>query len=317
MINAMFGLMVAKKPSTGRPAGRGNSKAKHPFGMHPIRILTMIGLIVVILCIALLAARSLNIGGTGSASTVPGDSVQPTTIPDQGYLTAGTSPTPSATTSPGSTAQPGGTATISVSITPTPIVTSTATASPTATPTPTPTVTPTPTPTATPTPTPTPIPTITPTPTPSIVADAPFFESITPIKDSDRGRVQNPTPDYQSGSGPLYLDFSNSYLGSPYAYPGDTFGMKLRLYNQGPALDTIATITLNVSKNMGSLIGYVPVISQQFNTHIVADANSAVFKNVSVPIPNTPGFEGLYSVRIGFYANGRTMSTATTYLTIL
>jgi hypothetical protein len=156
----------------------------------------------------------------------------------------------------------------------------------------------------------------TPTTTP-IVADAPFYEHITPIKDADRGKVRDSTPSYQSGSGPLYLDIANSYLGSPYAYPGDTFGMKLRLYNQGPAIDTIATVTLNVSKDMGSSIGFVPVINQQFDTRIVADANSAVYKNVSVVIPNTPGFAGFYSVRIGFYANGKTMSSATTYMTIL
>ena len=156
----------------------------------------------------------------------------------------------------------------------------------------------------------------TPTATPT-VEDTPFYQSITPIKDADRGKILDATPSYQSGSGPLYLDIANSYLGSPYAYPGDTFGMKLRLYNQGPALDTLATITLNVSKDMGSPLGFVPVINQQFNTHIVADAYSGVYKNVSVPIPNTPGFEGFYSVKIEFYANGNKMSTATTYLTIL
>ena len=282
----MFGLMVAKNPPSGGPARRGKSKSKHPFGMHPIRILTMIGLIVVILCIAVLAVKSLNIGGNGSASTVPDGSVQPTTVPDQDYLTLGTSPTPTATTSPDSTAQPGGTATASVS---NPTVTSTVTASPTATITPTPTVTPTPTPTFTPTPTSTPTPTITPTPTPSLVADAPFYENITHIKDADRGKIGDVDRSYQSGSGPLYLDIANSYLGSPYAYPGDTFGMKLRLYNQGPALDTVATTTLSVSKDMGSPIGFVPVINQQFNTPVVADSNSAVYKNVSIPIPNTPG----------------------------
>ncbi len=273
-----------------------------------MRILTMIGLVIVILCIAVLMVKSLNIGGTGSASTAPEDSAQPTAIPDQGYLTSGASPTPTVTTSPGSTAQTGGTATASVSITPTPTVTPTATVSPTATITPTPTVTPTPTaaPTATPT--------VTPTPTPSVVADAPFYENITPIKDSDRGKIGDVDRSYQSGSGPLYLDIANSYLGSPYAYPGDTFGMKLRLYNQGPALDAIAATTLSVSKDMGSPIGFVPVINQQFNTHVVADANSAVYKNVSVPIPDTPGY---YSVKIGFYMNGNMMATATTHLTIL
>lgn len=310
----MFGLMVAKKPAIG---GRGRGKPKSPLRMHPYRILTIIALILVVICIGALAVRSLNM----HSDTAPTDSdinLQPTTVPNEDYMTAGTTSTPTPTTTPTSTDTPGGTATAIASVTPTPTATSTVTASPTATITPTPTVTPTPTPTPTytptPTPTPTPAPTITPTPT---VADEPFHESITPIKDADRGKVRDSTPSYQSGNGPLYLDIANSYLGSPYAYPGDTFGMKLRLYNQGPALDTIATVTINVSKDMGSPIGFVPVINQQFNTHVVADAYSGVYKNVSVAIPNTPGFEGFYSVKIGFYIGDKMMATATTHMTIL
>jgi hypothetical protein len=311
MINAMFGLMVARKPAIG---GRGRGKPKRLLGMHPYRILTVIALILVVICIGALAVRSLNMHGSDTASTDPAGSVQPTTVPGQGYLAPGTTSTPTPTTDPVSTTHPGGTATASASITPTPTVTSTATFSPTITITPTPTATP--TVTATPTPTPTVTPTPSPTQTP-VIADAPFYEHITPIKDADRGRIRDADRSYQSGNGPLYLDIANSYLGSPYAYPGDTLGMQLRLYNNGPALDTIATITINISKDMGNPIGFVPVINQQFDTHIVAGANEAVYKNVSIAIPSTPGFEGFYSVRIGFYVNGNMMCTATTHITIL
>lgn len=114
------------------------------------------------------------------------------------------------------------------------------------------------------------------------------------------------------------MDLFNSYLGSPYAYPGDTIGIKIRLYNQGPAIDTIATVTINVSRNLYGDVWLDDVITQQVYTRVTADANGAVYKNFSVTVPtNNPALAGFYRIHIKFYANGHFMSGAVKEINLL
>lgn len=193
----------------------------------------------------------------------------------------------------------------------------TATPAPSATiaPTPTPRPTPSPTPVATPTPTPrptftpTPSPTPTPTPTPIGTADTPFYESITTLKDKDRFSLAPVENSYLAGNGPLYLDLAHSNMGSGYAYVGDTIGIQLKIYNDGPAMNKMALVTMNISRMIttpaGSFWRDDIIPGQQFETRITVGEKASFTKNLSYAVPNAAGIGGFYRITVKFYVDGK------------
>lgn len=168
------------------------------------------------------------------------------------------------------------------------------------------TFTPTPVITSTPSPTPTPLPA--PSPTPIQAVDMPFYESITPLKEKDQFSLAPVHNSYIAGNGPLYLDLVNSYMGSGYAYAGDTIGVKLRIKNKGPTMNKTAFVTMNISRMV-----YTPyesywsddIINGQFNTQIVADENAFFTKNISYTVPDMPSIKGFYRIYVRFYVDDK------------
>jgi len=136
--------------------------------------------------------------------------------------------------------------------------------------------------------------------------DEPFYENVSPLQPGDNlAPVDN---SYIAGNGPVYIDLSNSYMGSGYAYPGNTIGVKLKLYNEGPAIDTIATLTMNLSRMIYTPDGstaWVPILSQQYSTDLQIDSYGSTYKNINYTVPNTPGIAGFYKIYIMFYINGQ------------
>ncbi|BAI60654.1 hypothetical protein MCP_0582 [Methanocella paludicola SANAE] len=257
-------------------------------------------LLMVVLAIGVFIGRTLTMNdGSDDPTVVPSVAVSPTILP-----TASPSSDVTVTSTPAASA----TATPTVTATPTATATPTPTVTVTATPTVTPTATPTPTPTATPTPTPTPTVTPTPTATPiDLPADTPFYESITPLKDKDQFSLAPVENSYIAGDGPLYLDLGNSYMGSGWAYPGDTIGVKLKMYNDGPALNTNARVTLNLSRMVitpyGSFWLDDIIPGQQFTTQIAVGEKGSFTKNLSYAVPNVTGYKGFYKITVKFYVN--------------
>ncbi len=140
-----------------------------------------------------------------------------------------------------------------------------------------------------------------------IVQDAPFYESITPLKDKDQFSLAPVENSYIAGNGPLYLDLDHSYMGSGFAYPGDTIGVRLKVYNNGPAMDKTALVTMNLSKMVTTPYGSFwldDIISQQTTTRIVVGDNTYFTKNLSYTVPNTPGLKGFYKIYVRFYVDG-------------
>jgi hypothetical protein len=257
-------------------------------------VVAVAGLLIIVLAIGVFVVKTMGINGN------PGPSVGPTATPGPASVTA----YPSLVTTPTPTVA------VNVTITPTPTATITPTSAPYSTPTPTPTPTAAPTLTPTPAPTfyPTQPPQATPTATPlpaDVLPDEPFFESITPLKPGD-----NLPPVYAEnsydGNGPVFIDFSNSYLGSDWAYPGDTVGVKLRLYNNGPALDKVAKVTMTMAKMYitqdGQVIWISYPLNKQFNTRIVLSDHGSTIKNLSYMVPTDLGdLKGTYKIYIKFY----------------
>jgi len=112
---------------------------------------------------------------------------------------------------------------------------------------------------------------------------------------------------YIAGNGPLYLDLSNSYMGSGWAYPGDTIGVKLKMYNDGPALNAPARVTLSLSRMVitpyGSFWLDDIIPGQQFTTQISVGEKSSFTKNLSYAVPNGSGYKGFYKITVKFYVN--------------
>jgi hypothetical protein len=268
-----------------------------------LNIVVVVALLIIVLAIGVFIGKSFT-------SKTPGPTTVPTAMPgDESNSIVLPSSTPTLTP----LVSPTITATVTVSpsvpasnITPTPTIVP----SPSPTATAVPTITP--TPTAQPTSYPTEAPTITPTPTPSpassnpFLQDEPFYESISPLKSGDNlAPVDN---SYIAGNGPVYIDLANSYMGSGYAYPGDTLGVKLRLYNQGPAINTVGTVTMNLSRMYYTQDGgttWVQMLSQQYDTNIQIGSYGATYKNISYQVPNSPGIAGFYKIYIMFYVNGQ------------
>jgi hypothetical protein len=170
-----------------------------------------------------------------------------------------------------------------------------------------------------------PQPTPTPTPTPlpdDVIPVAPFYESITPIKQGDSLPPVSDQNSYDPGNGPIFIDLPNSNMGSAWAYPGDTLGIGLRLVNKGPAIDTYARVTMDLQKMVitsnGQVLWVDTGISKQFTTRVQAADQGSMQKNISYTIPrDIPGLQGTYKVNIKFYMNGVYSAGAVKVLTIM
>jgi len=141
------------------------------------------------------------------------------------------------------------------------------------------------------------------------VPDAPFYENITPLKPGDYLAPVSDQNAFIPGSGPIFVDLSQSDMGSDWAYPGDTIGVKLRLANQGPAIDTVSRVTLNLSKLYytadGGTIWLDDILNEQYYTKITIPAYGWTYKNISYQVPNNPNIKGVYKIYIRFYVNGQ------------
>jgi hypothetical protein len=263
-------------------------------------------LLVIVLAIGVFIGKTLTMNsGDGTPTAIPAVTATPTALPtvspsSTAVASATATPVPTFTVTPSPTA----TSTTGATATPTVTATATPTATPTATATATPTFTPTPTamPTATPTSTPTP------TPTATVIPDTPFYESITPLKDKDQFSLAPVENSYIAGSGPLYLDLDHSYMGSGWAYPGDTVGVKLKMYNDGPALDTTAHMTMTLQKMLYTPFGAVwgpELISQELDTPLQIGEKASFTKNFSYTVPNISGLRGFYKITVKYYVNGQ------------
>ncbi len=295
-----------------------NERKKHlpkrPNNKTLLNILAIAAILIIVLAIGVFIGKTLTMNPSGN-NLVP--SSTPTVAPDD----SNTIVLPS--TSAVATVRPIGTPTFTAS----PLPSSTPTASPSATLTVTPTSTPgpsvapsatplptiTPLPTAEPSPYPTapPQPTITPTPTPEIIPDTPFYQSITPLKPGDSlPSVSDQNTLTGDNNGPIFVDFAHSNMGSDYAYPGDTIGVQLRLYNSGPAINTVARVTLNVSMmitSYGQTMWIDTGVSKQFDTQITMGDYGSTYKNISYQVPdsNDPGLKHTYKIIIMFYVKGQ------------
>ncbi len=274
-------------------------------------IAAIVAICIIVLAIGIFIGRTLtmNTPGNPAIATVSPDDSNVITLPSA-------MPTLHPTLSVTPTASP-----MPSTITPTP--------SATATPTPTahPSNMPTPTPTPTATPYPTQAPQVTPTPTPTpipddLIPDAPFYESITPIKPGDFLPPVSDQNSYDPGNGPIFIDLDHSNMGSPWAYPGDTLGIGLKLNNKGPAIDTIAKVTMTLKKMIitsdGQVLWIDYPVSKQFSTRITMGDNGTMQKNISYTIPtDIPNLEGTYKIVIKFYLNDQYSAGVVKVLTIL
>ncbi len=94
-------------------------------------------------------------------------------------------------------------------------------------------------------------------------------------------------------------------MGSGYAYPGDTIGVKLRMKNEGPAMNKTAFVTMNLSRIIYPCYWADDIINQQFNTQIVAGENALFTKNISYMVPDVPDIKGFYRIYVRFYVDGK------------
>ena len=81
-----------------------------------------------------------------------------------------------------------------------------------------------------------------------VLWDMPFYESIKPIQDYDRSKLIVDDTSYRFDNGPLLIDPAGTYGGSVYAYPGDTIGIRLHIYNNGKLLSTVARVDIALQK---------------------------------------------------------------------
>jgi hypothetical protein len=141
---------------------------------------------------------------------------------------------------------------------------------------------------STPTPTPTPRPTVTPRP-PARTPDTPITENITPMSVVDYDRVH--TIDKSIIPGMLAIT-ENSYYGSPYAYKGDTWTMKINLQNGRTPVDKIR-IRTTVIKDGGDHTLY----QNERTDNVYLMAYDEINRTIGFKIPDDAPF-GDYKVRV-------------------
>ncbi len=161
-------------------------------------------------------------------------------------------------------------------------------------------------PSVTPTPLPVPTPMIAPKLPLEVLWDKPFYESIEPIQNYDRKKLLVDDTSYRFDNGPLLMDPSGTYAGSVYAYPGDTIGIRLHIYNNGKLLSTVARVDITLLKMANSKNNaYVDTgVNLHYYMDIQSEESTGMEKDMLINIPkNNPGSAGYYKLSIKLYVN--------------
>jgi hypothetical protein len=152
------------------------------------------------------------------------------------------------------------------------------------------------------------------TPTPMVAPKLPlevlwdrtFYESIEPIQNYDRQKLLVDDTSYRFDNGPLLLDPSGTYGGSVYAYPGDTIGIRLHIYNNGGPLSTVARVNITLLKIMDTNNSSFMDTGVDLDYDMSVDANEStgMEKSLLINIPeNNSDSAGYYRLNIKLYVN--------------
>ena len=160
----------------------------------------------------------------------------------------------------------------------------------------------------------TPMPTLVSTPAPMVAPKLPlevlwdrtFYESIEPIQNYDREKLLVDDTSYRFDSGPLLLDPSGTYGGSVYAYPGDTIGIRLHIYNNGGPLSTVARVNITLLKiiDMKNSNFMDTGVDLDYGMSVDANESTGMEKSLLINIPgNSSDSAGYYRLNIKIYVN--------------
>ena len=157
-------------------------------------------------------------------------------------------------------------------------------------------------------------PSATPVPTPMIAPklplevlwDMPFYESIKPIQDYDRSKLIVDDTSYRFDSGPLLIDPAGTYGGSVYAYPGDTIGIRLHIYNNGKLLSTVARVDITLQKitDTKNIVFNDTGVDLHYDMNVEADESTGMEKSILINVPeNNTDSAGYYKLNVKLYVN--------------
>lgn len=160
----------------------------------------------------------------------------------------------------------------------------------------------------------TPVPTLAPTPTAMIAPklplevlwDRPFYESIRPIQNYDRSKLIVNDLSYRFDGGPLLIDPAGTYGGSVYAYPNDTIGMRLHIFNNGKAIDGGVGVDIGLMRMTGAPGTYTDTgVDLHYNVSVSLEEKSGMEKNISINVPEESlRTAGCYRLWVKLYVNG-------------
>lgn len=147
--------------------------------------------------------------------------------------------------------------------------------------------------------------------------DTPFYEAyLHPEIDYKKDYLVD-QPAYDQGTSNLILDISNSYLGRSDVYPGDTIGMKLRVFNKGPDVDELAKVTVTVDKKytlpVAGDVWLNGILTKSFVTPISVGSYMSTYKNLSYTIPQESSIVSIS----GYYRVNVNVNVAGGYLTFI
>lgn len=135
-----------------------------------------------------------------------------------------------------------------------------------------------------------------------ILWDSPYMESIKPIQNYDRNYLRSCDASYKFGAGPLLVDPQETYSGYTYAYPGDTIGMKLRLFNNGKPIDTTARVEISLSKKTNEQ-WTDNLVKLHYNMGLQAEEKAAFYRNITINVPADRNETGFFRVYVKFFVN--------------
>lgn len=139
-----------------------------------------------------------------------------------------------------------------------------------------------------------------------VLWDQPFYESIKTIQDFDRKKLMMSDTSYRFDSGPLLIDPASTYGGSQYAYPGDSIGMRLQIYNNGKPLGSIVVVDISLLKLTDEkLQTYTDTgVDMHYDMRVDMDVNTRMEKNITINVPDeslrSPGY---YRLCVKLYVN--------------